>query len=65
MSEHNGSESGTDWQAQANFWQLKYFELLVHSQQVIAALNQPMLQQVRANMLAAHAATQVKTEAAD
>jgi hypothetical protein len=33
----------TDWKAEAQFWQLKYFEQLIHSTQVISALSRPML----------------------
>lgn len=47
----------TDWKAEAQFWQLKYFEQLVHSTQVISALSRPMIGQLQqlqqAAMLAA------------
>jgi hypothetical protein len=32
-----------DYQKEAQFWQIKYFELLQHSTQVIAAMGRPML----------------------
>jgi hypothetical protein len=42
MANTNGTDS-TDWKAEANFWQVKYFEQLLHSTQVITALSRPML----------------------
>lgn len=33
----------TGWQAEAQFWQLKYFEQLIHSTQIITALSRPLL----------------------
>lgn len=33
----------TNWQALAEFWQVKYFEQLIHSTQVITALSQDKL----------------------
>lgn len=33
----------TDYKAEAQFWQLKYFELMIHSNQIITALSRPML----------------------
>jgi hypothetical protein len=33
-----------DWEAQAKFWQLKYFEYMNHTNQIIQALSQPMIQ---------------------
>lgn len=44
-----------NWQAEAAFWQQKYFEQLMHSTQVIGALSRPMLQQVAAAQAAAQA----------
>ena len=41
-------EDTTDWRAEAQFWQLKYFEQLMHSTQIITALSRPMLGQVAA-----------------
>lgn len=38
---NNGSE--IDWEKQAKFWQMKYFELLGHSSQVIGALARPSI----------------------
>lgn len=43
-------------QGEANFWKLKYFELLLHTQQVITMLNAPMLQQIRTARMEAMAA---------
>lgn len=45
----------TDWKQEAEFWQLKYFEQLNHSTQVITALSRPMLSSVAAKRLAAKA----------
>jgi hypothetical protein len=42
--------------AEVQFWQVKYFELLIHSQQVITALNRPLIQQLQASQQAAQAA---------
>lgn len=40
-----GDSSGSpdEWKAQAQFWQMKYFELLSHSNQIIAALARPTI----------------------
>lgn len=40
-------QQDVDWQAESQFWQLKYFEQLLHSTQVITALGRPMLGQVQ------------------
>jgi hypothetical protein len=42
--------------AEVQFWQVKYFELLIHSQQVITALNRPLIQQIQASQAAAQSA---------
>lgn len=46
---------GADWQAEAKFWQLKYFEQLLHSTQVIAALSRPQIVEVQRQQQAAAA----------
>lgn len=55
--------TANNFQQQAQFWKLKYFELLIHTQQVITVLNQPMLQQVRDAQQAAHQVAQEETPA--
>lgn len=40
----------------ARFWQQKYLELLVHTNQVIAELNRPLLQEMGAQMALLRAA---------
>lgn len=48
-----------NWQAEAQFWQLKYFEQLIHSTQIITALNRPLLGHVQqVQQQAAQAAAQ-------
>jgi hypothetical protein len=47
-----------NWQAEAQFWQLKYFEQLLHSTQVITALGRPMLVGVQQLQQQAQAAAQ-------
>lgn len=55
---NNGAAEEHDWQAESKFWQLKYFELLSHSNQIIAALSRPLLQDVVAQQFAAQLAAQ-------
>lgn len=50
----------TDWKGEAEFWQLKYFELMIHSNQVITALSRPMLAQQAMAQLQAQAAAAAK-----
>ena len=57
----NGNTPDTDWQAEAQFWQLKYFEQLMHSTQVITALSRPMLAGYAQLQQAAAKAAAVKT----
>lgn len=42
-----------EWEKQAKFWQMKYFELLGHSNSVIAALARPQMLEARAAVLEA------------
>lgn len=39
----NPQQPQPDWKAEAQFWQVKYFELLGHSQQVITQLSRSFL----------------------
>lgn len=48
----------TDWHAEARFWQLKYFELMIHSTQIITALSRPMLGGIAQLQAAAQQAAQ-------
>lgn len=44
MNNHETTtDDGMDWKAEAEFWQMKYFEQLNHSTQIITALSRPML----------------------
>lgn len=45
-----------DWQAEAQFWQVKYFEQLLHSTQVITMLGRPTLLHAQQLQQAAKAA---------
>lgn len=54
----------TDYKELAQFWQLKYVELMVHSNQVIAALSAPMLSQQLMAQLQAQAAAQLQAQTA-
>lgn len=51
----------TDYKELAQFWQLKYVELMIHSNQVVAALSAPMLSAAMMAQLQAQAAAQVKS----
>jgi hypothetical protein len=52
-----------NWEAEAQFWQLKYFEQLLHSTQIITALGRPMLMNVQNLQQQAMAAAQAASEA--
>jgi hypothetical protein len=47
-----------DYKAEAQFWQIKYFELLGHSNQIIAMLSRPFMQDQMTAQLAQIAAMQ-------
>lgn len=62
MTTNNGADpqqDTTDWHAEAQFWQLKYFELMIHSNQVVTALSRPMLGGLALLQQAAQQAAQV------
>lgn len=54
-------QGATDYKAEAQFWQLKYFELMIHSNQIITALSRPMLTEQAMAQLQAQAAQAAQT----
>ena len=51
-------QQGTDWQAEAEFWQLKYLELQNHSHQIINALGRNTMMNAVAKQFGGLAAMQ-------
>jgi len=49
-----------DFEAEAEFWQLRYFELMVHTNQIITALSRPLLNKMAMQQLAQQAQSQAQ-----